>query len=99
VPQPVYSNDMRIDSSRLAPEPQFGPGTYRIGTAPGDMPPGVYRTEGAAVAGGPWCTWDKGTNIAARASAPRSAAPAEITLLPEDVAFYTEFCAPWRRIG
>lgn len=34
----------------------FGPGTYEVGTAPGDIPAGKYKSPGPA-GGSPICYW------------------------------------------
>jgi hypothetical protein len=75
----------------------FGDGTWTIGTAPGDVAPGTYQTNG-----GVRCYWERASDLSGQESAVlangNTIGHVVVTILPTDVGFQTERCGTWTRL-
>ncbi len=79
-------------SGAAAPGPPgFGDGTHLVGT---EMPPGLYRTEGAGL-----CSWQRLSDLSGKYSAVLAWEFVEgqtyVEVLPSDAAFATDDCGRW----
>jgi hypothetical protein len=74
-------------------------GTFVVGT---DIAPGTYKTAGPSD-GMTICTWrrlsDLNNTDESTIDIGNEPGQAFVTVQPTDVAFYTQFCMPWQKIG
>jgi hypothetical protein len=76
-----------------------GNGTFRVGA---DVQPGTYSTAGPAN-GSPFCSWWRLSDLSGTDSTPiamnNEPGQAFVTIQPTDVAFKSQFCQPWKKVG
>ena len=76
-------------------------GVFVVGT---DVAPGTYKTAGPA-SGGPICSWARLNKLASITDMDaiikngNEMGPGFVTIEPSDVAFATQLCQPWQKIG
>jgi hypothetical protein len=83
------------------PLTSFGDGTYQVGTAPGDVAAGSYRSTGSTE--GMSCYWartkDPTGNVDTIIADGYPSGPTTITIKDSDGAFLASGCAPWNKVG
>lgn len=79
------------------PVTAFADGTYEVGTAAGQVPPGKYKTTA-----GELCYWSRLRNLSGdddiiASDLVKEGAPVIVTILASDKGFKTERCGTWRK--
>jgi hypothetical protein len=97
---PPAPTPQRAGAAPVAVPP--GDGTVLVGV---DVAPGVYRSAPQTRTTGTvrTCSWERlsGTTgaLGDTIASDRSDGPSVVTILPTDVAFRTQFCGSWTRVG
>jgi hypothetical protein len=83
------------------PLTSFGDGTYRVGTAAGDVAAGFYRSTGSTE--GMPCYWARAKDTTGQIDTIIAdgypSGPTTVTIKNSDGAFLASGCAPWRKVG
>lgn len=99
---------IQVSTTTVAVEPTVNPtgkvapsdGIYIVGT---DIEPGTYRSSPTLQNGYPFCTWQRlsglGGTLSEAIAIENQEGQAFVTIAPSDVAFKTQSCQPWERVG